>query len=137
METCNLSCQIPANIWNGPAKNALPYIWNNYLVYLFIYGIVGFVLFLTFVLYTWVVTTRIWVYKNRSENGQYMVDFLLSINSWFVAIFTGNIANTFSEQFKIVTIFYLLIGVSISYGVDGWQGESAYPNHTGSQDETP
>lgn len=94
----------------GPAKTVIPYIENNYILYLFRYGVFGLILFVTLLFHFFTVSFRRYNHMAQ-DNSNIIPSFYFSIHIWIVSLIAGSLTNDFIANPRIYPILFLLFGV--------------------------
>jgi len=96
---------------NGPAKSEMEYAEPIYVYFLYRYGIIGLILFLSF----WTFSTYCAHYvvkMTQNSSGDYSLKFAILI--WLLVVAIFSVGNNFIEQFRVSQFYYLIIGYVVA-----------------------
>lgn len=97
----------------GPAKSLSPNIENNYLLYLFRYGVLGLTVFL--LLFSSFVLKTFRVYWHSEQRiSDHSSPFYFAIHVWLVALLAGSLSNDFIANPRIFPFLFLFLGTVYS-----------------------
>jgi len=93
----------------GPSKDVKEFIEMQYTLYLYRYGLIGFICIIIIIVFSVYISYR--AYRKIQNCDSNVESFFLAVHIWCVAIPLASFGNAFIEQIRISYFFYFILGV--------------------------